>query len=233
MRTAKKNRGQFVIIAVLLAAIMIVSIGTLMHTATTYYKHEPWEEYSTLIGNIELNSLRLVELSLSDYSNSAVQDPLMLSENLEKWQNNLTGIYPSKGILLKPDLSNGGLSCLGWNTKTASSQAAANFELDITSIGLAGYKFSTKISLSLSSLGFNSTSKEIGALVTSESGKAVLGLKRNFRVNNVTATSVLQIPNSNGVITYRIPYNGTLPAEVEVWDQRGIRVVANCSESFA
>ena len=51
-----------------MVAIMIITIGTLIHRATTYYKHEPWEEYLTLIGNIEVNSHRLVELSLTNYT---------------------------------------------------------------------------------------------------------------------------------------------------------------------
>ena len=38
MKVAQNNRGQFVIIAVLMAAIMIVSIGAIMHNAATYYK---------------------------------------------------------------------------------------------------------------------------------------------------------------------------------------------------
>jgi hypothetical protein len=65
----RERRGQFVIIAVLMIAIMIMSISALMHRAVTYYRHEPWEEYLALIGNIELNSHRLVELSLANYTN--------------------------------------------------------------------------------------------------------------------------------------------------------------------
>ncbi len=60
------------IIAVLFIAMMIISIGVLMHRAGTYYKHEPWEEYLMLIGNIELNCRRLVELSLANYTNSLI-----------------------------------------------------------------------------------------------------------------------------------------------------------------
>jgi len=56
----KNKKGQFIIIAFLMIAMMIISIGALMHRAVTYYKHEPWQEYLTLIGSIELNSRRLV-----------------------------------------------------------------------------------------------------------------------------------------------------------------------------
>ncbi len=227
MKLAREKRGQFVIIAVLLAAIMIVSIGALMHGAITYYKHEPWEEYSTLIGDVELNSRRLLELSLVNYTNSVVPDPNILGNNLEKWQDNLTDIYPSSGIVL--DFSSSGLS-QSWNpaTKTALSQATADFTLDIKSIGLTGYKFSATISLSLriSVTSTNTTSHEITAAVKSESGNPVPNLnKNNFRINNATATAVSPFYDQTDILVYKIQYQGTLPATVEVWDQRGIRVV--------
>ena len=66
----RNKKGQFVIIAFLLMAIMIISMGAIIHRAGTYYKHEPWEEYLTLISDIEVNSRRLVELSLVNYTNS-------------------------------------------------------------------------------------------------------------------------------------------------------------------
>jgi len=116
MKVSRTNRGQFVIIAVLMAAIMIVSIGAVMHNATTYYKTEPWEEYVTLVGNIELNSKRLLELS-------PTQDEF--AKNFKEWQSDLSQLYPGAGIKL---------SYTGVYPKVT-------FSLDITSIGLTGYKF--------------------------------------------------------------------------------------------
>ena len=121
MKATKTNRGQFIIIAVLLVAIMVVSIGAIMHNAVTYYRSEPWEEYTTLVGNIQLNSQRLVELS---------HDQSEFEDNFNEWQSDLTRLYPGAGIRLSytgiyPDIT---------------------FTLNITSIGLEGYKFTPKSS---------------------------------------------------------------------------------------
>jgi hypothetical protein len=148
MKTKRERRGQFIIIAVLLAAIMIVSIGALLHTAVTYYKHEPWEEYSTLIGDIEVNTRRILELSLANYTNSVAgeEDANILETNIEKWQNNLTKVYPNSGIVLTC-LSTPQMQTQSWNPR-----AAADFRLDIMGIGLSGYEFSLASSLSLSAI---------------------------------------------------------------------------------
>ena len=92
MKLSREKKGQFVIIAVMFTAIMIVSIGALMHSAITYYKHEPWEEYSALIGDVEINSRRVVELCLANYTNS-IQDESILNVTLHKWEKDLTEIY--------------------------------------------------------------------------------------------------------------------------------------------
>ncbi|MFW9832323.1 MAG: hypothetical protein ACFFD8_11170, partial [Candidatus Thorarchaeota archaeon] len=140
MKSNREKRGQFVIIAVMLTAIMIVSIGTLMHGAVTYYKHEPWEEYSTLIGDIELNSHRVVEVSLAQATSSG-GGVSILSENLIKWQNDLNTIYPTSGIRL----SSSGYQLTQGSEPTAKVDI---FTLSINSIGLEGYTFSVKASLS-------------------------------------------------------------------------------------
>jgi hypothetical protein len=131
MKVAQNNRGQFVIIAVLMAAIMIVSIGAIMHNAATYYKSEPWEEYATLVGNIELNSQRLLELSLDDYVENG--NEYIFEENLDKWQSDLLSLYPGAGINLHYSVQS-----------LSMFYAKATFSLNITSIGLTGYKFSAE-----------------------------------------------------------------------------------------
>ena len=57
--------------------------GTITIPAT-YYKNEPWEEYTTLVGNIELNSQRLLELSLDNYVQTG--NDKIFEENFIKWQ---------------------------------------------------------------------------------------------------------------------------------------------------
>jgi hypothetical protein len=228
MKLIREKRGQFVIIAVMLAAIMIISIGALMHGAITYYKHEPWEEYSALIGDVEINSRRVVEFSLASYTNS-LQDESILDVNLQKWKNNLAEIYPSSGISLTPDLSGGGIESLVWNMSTSTSKASAKFTLDIESIGLKGYNFSIVSSLSLtirSITNINSTTNEMIALVESETGIPVTDLnKESFSIENATILFVSPAYSTSDTFEYRIVYDGPLLPHVEVWDQRGIRVV--------
>ncbi|MCW4031400.1 MAG: hypothetical protein NWE80_03450 [Candidatus Bathyarchaeota archaeon] len=228
MKSIKEKKGQFIIIAVMFTAIMIVSIGALMHGAITYYKHEPWEEYSALIGDVEINSRRVVEFSLANYTNST-QEESILAINLQKWKKDLKEIYPSSGISLTPDLSGGGIESLVWNMPKSTSKASAKFTLDITSIGLEGYNFSIVTSLSLTIrniTNINSTTNEMIAVVESETGMPVTDLtKGNFRIENSTIVYVSPAYSSSNTFEYRIVYDGPLSPHVEVWDQRGIRVV--------
>jgi len=135
MKASKTNRGQFIIIAVLMIAIMVVSIGAIMHNAVTYYRSEPWEEYTTLIGNIELNSQRLLELSLDKYVQTS--DINIFQSNFDKWQSDLLSLYPGAGINLHCTLQDASIF-------SGSAHAKATFTLNITSIGLAGYKFTAE-----------------------------------------------------------------------------------------
>ncbi len=213
MKQKRETRGQFIIIAVLLTAIMIVSIGALMHTAVTYYKHEPWEEYATLIGDIEVNSAKLVELSLASYTSGGSSS--ILNENLGKWENNLTVIYPSSGIILKATNSYMAAGSL-------SSSASADFSLDIRSIGLKGYKFSASSSLTVQIVSSDPTLKEITVLVKSESGPIPSLTTNNFKINGTTPLAVKPFYHATYVLVYTIYYQGTIPATLDVVDQRGI-----------
>jgi len=229
MKSSRKKRGQFVIIAVMLTAIMMVSIGALMHGAITYYKHEPWEEYSTLIGDIEINSRRLVELSLADYSNSLVEDNSTLSVYLGNWQTDLTRIYPSSGIVLESNpLSYELKNSSRVNSTTSESMARAAFTLNITSIGLEGYYFEVATSLTLtidSITPINETTNEIIAVVRSETGPVPNLNEENFKIDGATKTTIYPDYATINAFAYRIIYDGPISPIVEVQDQRGIRVV--------
>jgi hypothetical protein len=220
MKTKRGSRGQFIIIAVLLTAIMIVSIGALMHSAVTYYKHEPWEEYATLIGDIEVNSARMVEISLASYTNGG--NAAILGENLEKWQNDLTTMYPSSGIVLRPSP--------GTMTTGMNPTASADFSLDIRSIGLSGYKFSATSSLSLDIVSSDPTLKTITVVVKSESGQPIPNLiTSNFKIGGTTPLAVRPSYDDYYVLVYTIQYQGTLPATLDVTDQRGILATGTAS----
>ena len=228
----KHKKGQFIIIAVLMIAIMIISIGALMHGAVTYYKHEPWEEYLTLISNIELNSRRLVELSLANYTHT--QHNNTLRANLQKWQNDLTRIYPGYGIALNYTLASGtdynyylGLAC-DWNKTASFSAANANFNLNIASIGLTGYKFTAVAFLNLTILNVTTTN-EITVTVKGEDKTPITNLEKdNFQVKGLNITSVTSHYDQDHILVYIIECNENIstPVTMEVWDQRGIQVTA-------
>jgi len=239
MRKLIKNKeGQFIIIAFLMIAMMIISIGALMHGAVTYYKHEPWQEYLTLIGSIELNSRRLVELSLANYTHT--QDNNTLRANLQKWQNNLTRIYRGYGIALKYTLASDtnynyylGLAW-HWNKTASFSAANAAFNLNITSIGLTGYKFTAVAFLNLTILNVNATTNEITVTVKGEDKTPVTNLEKdNFQVEELNITSVTSRYDQDHILVYIIKCAENIPTTVTVtvWDQRGIQVTAKYSQS--
>lgn len=244
-RLIKQKKGQFVIIAMLIIAIMIISIGAFIHKTVTYYKHEPWEEYLTLIGNIELSSRRLVEISLANHTNS--DNPDILKENLEKWQRNLTQIYLGYGVSL--NCPSNEITC-SWNNPTSFSSASANFALDINSIGLTGYKFATVALLKLSNTTnplYNNQNMtwSINVTVIDENRNVTTLKKDNFRIliNGLEHTDFTVVPQyfvndtaQSHKFFYRIECQGVVsnPSEgsgvtLQVWDQRGIKVTAKYS----
>jgi len=123
------------------------------------------------------------------------------------------------------------LSSTRTGTKTATSTAQAGFTLDIQSIGLEGYAFNVLTSLTLAikeTTAVNSTTNEIIAVVKSETGMPVTDLDAtNFKVENATKISVGSFYDRTNILEYKIVYDGPANASVEVWDQRGIRVVSS------
>lgn len=241
----KQKKGQFVIIAMLVIAIMIISIGALIHRTVTYYKHEPWEEYLTLIGNIELSSRRLVEISLANHTNG--DNPNILKENLEKWQRNLTQIYLGYGVSL--NCPSNEIIC-SWNNPTSFSSASANFTLNINSIGLTGYKFAAVALLKLSNTTnplYSNQNKtwSINVTVTDENRNLTTLKKDNFQIliNELEHENFTVVPQyfvnytaTSHKFFYRIECQGVMSdpsggsgVTLQVWDQRGIKVTAKYS----
>ena len=229
----RQRKAQFVIIAALMIAIMMVSLGALLYSAVSYYKHEPWEEYLTLIGNIELSAHRLVELSLVNYTHTLNTN--ILKTNLEKWQSNLTSMYLGYGIALDYQLAMGtqynydsGLAS-DWYEAASFSAAKATFTLNITSIGLKGYKFMATPLLNLVIRKVDNATKKITVTITQEDGIPVTDLnKDNFQVDGLSIASVTSSYDPNYTLVYTIECATYLPPSVtvRVWDLRGIKVVA-------
>lgn len=151
MKITSDEHGQFIIIAALMISILIVSVSAIMYGTVTYFRHERWEEYLSLIDTLKIGSRRVVELSLANYTLS--MNPNILKDNLNKWRINLTKAYSGFGIVLSPELADGihqiynlninyslGLSS-HWYANVSFSAANATLLMNITSIGLTGYKF--------------------------------------------------------------------------------------------
>ncbi len=241
MRNFRRNKqGQFIIIAVLMTAVMLISIAALIHSAVTYYKHEPWEEYTTLIGDLELGSKRLVELSLVNYTHGT--DLTVLGANLERWQEDLVRIYANGEVALSSSLTSGQRNLNGlpltfsqglvrdWNKDWSASSAQSDFTLNMGSIGLNGYRFTSTAFLSLRVLNhtaINATTSEAYVVVRGDNNLPVSELtKANFKINGVNPSLVSAIYDRGYALVYKLTYQDiTLPV-IEVWDARGIRVVA-------
>jgi hypothetical protein len=237
LRIVKEKKGQFIVIAVMMIALMIVSIGAIMYSAGTYYRQEQWEEYVTLVEHVRLSTVRLVEISLANYTASGNNSTL--KDNLNQWQNDLRKAYPGYGIILTHNLTYGSHQGYGtninysqglashWNEAVSYSAANATFDLNITSVGLEGYRFVATAFLGLKIL--TTTTNEIIVTVTGEDGMPTTDLKKdNFQVEGLNIASVASSYNQTYLLVYTIECDGAIPAQVTVTvqDQRGIIVIA-------
>jgi len=219
----------------MMIALMIVSIGAIMYRAGTYYRYEQWEEYITLTEHVKLNTIRLVEISLANYTAPGNNSTSILKDNLNQWQNDLRKAYPGYGIILTYNLTDGtninysqGLAS-HWNENASYSAANANFALNITSVGLEGYRFMATAFLNLTILNVDALSDVITVAVTGEDGMPITDLKKgNFQVDGLDIKNVTSSYHETYILVYTINCDGSIPAPVTVtvWDQRGIIVIA-------
>lgn len=174
MKIAGNERGQFILIAALMISILVVSVGVIMYGAVTYFRHERWEEYLAVIDAVRTNSHRMVEISLANYTLTGNQ--AVLKSNLEKWQRDLLETYAGLRIGLESNLINGTQDIYGitvqynmslakdWNKQVSFSAANVTFDLNLTSVGLYGYKFITPVFLKMDIIDalYFESSKEVG-----------------------------------------------------------------------
>ena len=247
MRILKQRNGQFIMIAVLMIAIMMVSIVGVLYSAVTYYRHERWEEYLTILDTIKIGTTRLVEISLADYAESFDNETLVT--NLNKWQINLTRAYPGFGVVLEysnATISNGSQTITSLTGDTQYfSNANAKIDVDITSVGLEGYSFgaSAFLGVTLNATYINGGDDLLIYLEVEKEGSIpVPKLKKDNFVINGTVLS--DYPSTklthdyymdNGVvrIVYEIIVRNLTPklstVRVDVIDSRYIQVTANSS----
>lgn len=152
VRLVKEKRAQFITIAALMIAIMMISISAILYGTVTYFRHERWQEYLIMIDGIETGTQRVVEISLANYTQT-LSNNTILKNNLDKWRSDIKKAYAGFGVILSYNLENGlryayGLNInynLGlaykWYEKTSFSAANATVNLNVTSIGLTGYRF--------------------------------------------------------------------------------------------
>jgi len=204
-RLIANKKGQFIVIAVLMVAIMTISVASIMYSAVTYYRHERWGEYLSIIDNVEITAYRLVEISLAKYT--ATLDSNILKTNLDKWQRDLLKTYPEFRVVLNYSLVNGAKNVYGtsiyynqglnmsWNKPVSFSAANATFAVNITSVGLTGYKFMSPVFLRMKivdAIWYSGQSKKyllIYLIVDKEGPTPITNLqKSNFVQVNVSGT---------------------------------------------
>jgi len=257
-KLARNNKGQFIVIAVLMISIMVISVATIMYSAVTYYRHERWEEYLSIIDNVEMGSYRLLELSLANYTLSS--NSLVLTANLDQWQRNLLNTYPQYRIALSYSVPNGGTPVyynqglsMSWNQTVSFSAAKASFSVNVTSVGLTGYKFTRSVLLNMTLLDVLFYSKQKPKLVcvrfslTVEGPTPLMGVAKSnflqFRVNGVDKLSASNLTRGydaerNKCYVYELRYSlsasdtdppSPAPIFIRMIDYRNIRVAAQAS----
>ncbi len=243
MKIVKRKKGQFIVLAALIVAVLIVSIGTIMYGTVTYFRHERWQEYLMVIDNVELGSQRVFEISLANYT-STFNDTQILFDNLNQWQTSFTKAYPGFGVALTYFDA-----AIGDGTKNVTSQigntmyfSSANsaLEINMTSVGLTGYRFVASAFLGvILNATYDGSDLVIFIAVEKENSTPVTNLaKENFFVNNeslaVTDSTLTRLfkLDDDGVlrVVYRIAIlnnPGLSDVLVAVVDTRGIKVIAN------
>ena len=162
MRLAKERKGQFIIISAMLLSIMIVSVSTVIYGTVTYYRQERWEEYVTIVDSIKTASCNLLQIGLAKYSQSS--NATILRDYFNQWVRDARNAYPGYGIDMDFALVNGLRSAYGivppmnyslglarrWNQQTSYVAANATVNINVASVGLTGYNFSSNVFLKMS-----------------------------------------------------------------------------------
>ena len=259
LRLKRDEKGQFIIIATLLIAIMIISVASVMYGAVKYFRHERWEEYLAVVDAVEINSYRLVEISLANYTLTGNQT--VLKANIDQWQRDLMKTYKGLGIVLSSSLANGTQDIYGvtiqynmglatdWNKQVSFSAANVTFDLNITSVGLYGYKFITPVFLKMNITdaiwykGKGSDPDEIGVrlIIQRENLIPIINLQAanflKFQVDggnkNFTFYRYFDSQTNNAFV-YELRYSSpaqpsSITTVISVIDSRGIKVTGNAT----
>jgi len=226
-----------------------------MYGAVTYFRHERWEEYLTVIDTVKTSSNRLVEISLANYTLTGNQTVLRV--NLERWQRDLMNTYTSLGVVLAWNLANSTQAAYNvtipysmglakdWNKQKSFSAANVTFALNITSVGLYGYKFVAPVFLQMNITDalYYQSSGEVGV-------RLVIYREELIPIINLEAINFIefQIDGNNknfsfyryfdsqtiNAFVYELRYSSqtqpsNITASIGVVDSRGIKVVGDAT----
>jgi len=170
MKNARAKKGQFIIISALLIAIMIISVSAIMYGTLTYFRHERWEDYLSVIDQIKTSSQRLMEISLANFTKGSFERGIVnrsiVNSFLDEWRSALRKSFLGYGVsinfvnssqILSPPTVVGGIyiperrvydfvKCY-WYYPNSISSFYMNIALNLTSFGLYGYQTSILVYL--------------------------------------------------------------------------------------
>ncbi len=252
MRLARERKGQFIIIAAMLLSIMIVSVSTVIYGTVTYYRQERWEEYVTIVDSIKTASSNLLQIGLANYATT--QNSTILRDYFNQWIRDVRNAYPGFGVDVGYALSNGVRSAYGvslnyslglarrWNQATSYVASNATVSIDVASVGLTGYNFSSHVFLKMSirdAVWYSKSSKRYVSIYVSvdkDGPEPVVNLQAsNFpdvKLEGVsrsfTAKRYYSSTYNCFIYEIRVSSIDSLPASAEVTlvDNRGIKTVS-------
>jgi len=254
MRAARGKKGQFIVIAALLLSIMIIAVSTVIYGTVTYYRQERWEEYVTVVDSIKTASCNLLQVGLANYTQTQTLNQSVLRDYFNQWMRDVRKAYPGFGVDLSYSLASGIRSAYGvnlnysmglartWNQQVSFSAADATVNIDVASLGLKGYNFSSHAFLKMNIRDAVWYSKEgkryvlIYISVDKEGPEAVVNLqKSNFgvKLSGAPASSFSlkrYYSSAYSCFIYEIQVSSIdlKPSSVEVTlqDTRGIKTVS-------
>jgi len=252
LRLNRDKKGQFIIIAALLIAIMIISASAVMFSAVTYFKHERWEEYLIVIDGIKAGTANLLTVSLANYTQTG--NTSVLKTNLNEWRQDVKSAYSGLGVILNYSLASGSYAVyamtpnynLGlnssWYKSLSWSAANATLSVNMTSAGLTGYTFASAVFLRMNItevVWYSKQNKQylLIVLTVDKEGPAPI---TNLQAGNFVQVNVSDAPRNfasrryysitYGCFVYEIRVNSVtskpLSVDVTLVDNRSIKTVS-------
>jgi hypothetical protein len=265
LKLIRNKRGQFIVIAALLISVMIISASAVMFSAVTYFSHERWEEYIIVIDGIRTGTASVLQLSLANYTQTL--NNTVLKTNLDAWRQDVGRAYSGFGAILSSTPASGTYSAYGmslnyvnglastWNQQISFSAANTTGSLNITSVGLEGYKFKASVFLKMqiadliyySGKGSDPNYIGVRVIVYAEGLEVITNLQKSnfvlFQIGGVNQTytflryyesvSHSGVPALNTFV-YEMRYQvtskpGSVIAKVSAVDARGIKVTGQAT----